>query len=107
MVIIGQFSKPEEAQEQGLVYSTRVETLQLFKKIFSDWEPWWQAAPLNFSSNIAGGAASIPGLLVALKLRFEHCKIVTIQREYLKKMTDSQYFTVKLTLLDPASEISG
>eukprot|EP00090_Calanus_glacialis_P039269 TRINITY_DN68393_c0_g1_i1.p1 TRINITY_DN68393_c0_g1~~TRINITY_DN68393_c0_g1_i1.p1 ORF type:complete len:229 (-),score=59.93 TRINITY_DN68393_c0_g1_i1:88-774(-) len=69
MVIIGQFSKPEEAQEQGLVYSTRVETLQLFKKIFSDWEPWWQAAPLNFSSNIAGGAASIPGLLVALKLR--------------------------------------
>lgn len=69
MVIIGQFSRPDEAAEQGLVYSSRVQTLQLFKKIFTEWEPWWQAAPVNYAANIAGVAATIPGLLVALKLR--------------------------------------
>jgi len=69
MVIVGQFSKPEEATEHGLVYSSRLQTLELFKRIFYDWEPWWQAAPVNYCASIAGAAATFPGLLVALKLR--------------------------------------
>jgi len=69
MVVIGQFSTPEEAADHGLVWSSRQNTLDLFKKIFSEWEPGWQALPINQAFNVSALAASVPGLFVALKLR--------------------------------------
>jgi len=69
MVVIGQFSTPEEAAEHGLVWSSRKHTLDLFRKIFSEWEPSWQALPINQAYNVSAVAASIPGLFAAIKLR--------------------------------------
>ena len=69
MVVIGQFSTPEEAAEHGLVFSNRFKTLRLFQEIFGDWEPWWQAMPINHAGSIAGLAGCIPGALFAFKLR--------------------------------------
>eukprot|EP00092_Neocalanus_flemingeri_P035538 GFUD01038683.1.p1 GENE.GFUD01038683.1~~GFUD01038683.1.p1 ORF type:complete len:229 (+),score=34.82 GFUD01038683.1:59-745(+) len=69
MVVIGQFSSPEEAAEQGLVYSDRFKTLRLFQDIFSDWEPSWQAFPINHAMEIAGLAGCIPGAIIAIRLR--------------------------------------
>ena len=69
MVVIGQFSTSEEAAQHGLVWSSRQNTLGLFKKIFREWEPSWQALPINQAFNVSALAASLPGLFVALKLR--------------------------------------
>jgi len=69
MVVIGQFSRSEEAAEHGLVYSSRDDTLKLFKRIFTEWEPWHQAMIMNQASNLAAFAAGFPGLIVATRLR--------------------------------------
>jgi len=69
MVVIGQFSRSEEAAEHGLVYAKRQDVLSLFQKIFDEWEPSWQALPIKQAANVSAVAASLPGLFVALKLR--------------------------------------
>jgi len=69
MVVIGQFSSPEDASSQGLVYSSRLKTLHLFRTIFNDWEPWIQALAINQSANVCGVTAAISGALASSRLR--------------------------------------
>ena len=37
--VVGEFSEPERAQEAGMVWSSREDTLTLVSGIFNDWEP--------------------------------------------------------------------
>jgi len=69
MVSIGQFSTPEEAAEYGLVRSTRDQTLSMVQKTFTEWEPGWQALPINVAAPLSGIAAGVTGMLTVWKLR--------------------------------------
>ena len=37
--VVGEFSEPERAQEAGMVWSSRADTLELVSGIFNEWEP--------------------------------------------------------------------
>ena len=98
MAVIGAFSNPDEAQDQGgsgMVWATRNATVTLLRDLFSDWQPSKQAWPINYGFVLCGTAAGASGLISCLALS-KHLEL------WRHKWT-VRFFPLPLSILVPAA----
>jgi len=87
-MLLGKLS-PDDDRTNGMVHRTQTDMKATLDEIFQVWEPASQAFFINHGSTIAGVLATIPGLVISLRLR----KMWSLQR-----MLDTAVFLVPSTL---------